>query len=195
MPQFYSHSSLKARIIMRLIILACIFLLLTMAYSPGWAGEALVNSDVEVDVTGKDAADARAQAMAKAQVDALTALLNKLTTPEHTASLIDNLDGHKISGMVRGTEVLDEKMSANRYHAHLMVTFDGDQVSQLIGNQNAAAGEQVAVGSFLILPAYEEAGVSMLWEEVNPWRAAWKSVGLEITSGDIGILICEQIRY
>ena len=43
-----------------------------------WAGEAIVNSQIEVDVTGKDAADARSQAMEKGATNALVDLLSKL---------------------------------------------------------------------------------------------------------------------
>ena len=55
------------------------FLLLPL---PAFAGEALLSSQVEIDVTGKDAADAREQAMAKGEADALLDLLNKLATPD-----------------------------------------------------------------------------------------------------------------
>ncbi len=156
---------------------------------PAWAGEALVNSEASVDVTGKDAADARAQAMAKGEADALANLLNKLTTPEQTQSVIDSMDANKISSMVRGTEVLEEKISSNRYRARLMVTFDGDQISGLIGKGAVATPEggvdQATVGSFLVIPGYEEDGSVMLWEEANPWIPVWRAAGLEVASGDI----------
>ncbi len=148
---------------------------------------ALVNSEVEVDVTGKDAADAREQAMAKGEIDALIDLLNKLTTPEQAAHIINDLDPSKITSMVRGTEVADEKISSNRYRARLTVTFDGDQISGLIGKGMPArtGAADRAVGSFLVIPGYEEDGNAMLWEDTNPWRAVWKSTGLEVNSGDI----------
>src|ERR1700677_1157299 len=88
---------------------------------PALAGEALVNSEADVDVTGKDAADARAEAMIKAETDALSNLLGKLTTPEQTHSIMSNMEIDKISGIVRGTEVLEEKISSNRYRARVMV--------------------------------------------------------------------------
>jgi|GEM_PF-1680948 len=163
---------------------------LCLAFSTpvAYAGESLVNSEVEVDVTGKDAADARAQAMSKAHMDALADLLSKLTTPEQVQRLLSELTPSKAAVLVRGTEVLDEKISSNRYRAHLIVTFDADEISNLIGTNGAGTGAQTApvtVGAFLVIPAYEEGGVEMLWEESNPWRNAWKSAGLEVTSGDI----------
>lgn len=167
-----------------------LFLLSCLFFAPVYAaqaGEALVKSEVEVDVTGKDAADAKEQAMAKAQLDGLTDLLGRLTTPEQVQSIISGMDPLKIAALVRGTEVVSEKISSNRYRAHLMVTFDGDGISNLIGSGGKSAGaqEQVVVGSFLIIPVYEEDGNVLLWEEGNPWDTAWKAAGLEVTSGDI----------
>lgn len=166
---------------------ALLFAAFTMP-SQALAGEAAVNSEVDVDVTGKDAADAREQAMAKGQIDGLTDLLGKLTSPEQVRIIITSLDPQRISAMVRSTEVLDEKITANRYRATLMLTYDGDQISQLIENGGATPNgikPTAEIGSFLIIPGYEEDGVMMLWEEANPWRAACKTVGLEIASGDI----------
>jgi hypothetical protein len=163
-------------------------LFLTVSPLAAHAGESLVNSDIDVDVTGKDAADAREQAMMKAHTDALGELLSKFTTPDQVTAIINNLGPTKINGLVRGTEVLDEKISSNRYRARLMVTFDADEISNLIGKNGTGTNLEQApnvVGSFLIIPAYEEDGVQMLWEESNPWRSAWKTEGLEVTTGDI----------
>jgi hypothetical protein len=157
---------------------------------PATAGEALVNSEASVDVSGNDAADARATAMIKAEADALSNLLSKLTTDQQTRAILSGLDPAKISSMVRGTEVLEEKISSNRYRARIMVTFDGNEISSLIGQGPAGSSdinstEPLTVGSFLIIPGYEEDKNAMLWEENNPWIPIWRSTGLEIASGDI----------
>lgn len=168
------------------IILVSLALLLA-APAALWAGEALVNSEVSVDVTGKDAADAREQAMLKAEADGLKDLLSKLTTPDQVQDILTNLDPGKIAALVRGTEVLEEKISSNRYRARLMITFDGDEISNLIGKISTAGGaiEQTIIGSFLVIPAYEEDNQSLLWEDNNDWRNVWRAVALEVTSGDI----------
>lgn len=169
-------------------LLALMASLLVFTPTVTFAGESLVNSEVEVDVTGKDAADAREQAMMKAHTDALSELLGKFTTPEQVSGIITSLDPGRINALVRGTEVLDEKISSNRYRARLQVTFDADEISMLIGKNGTGNNpQQVAnvIGSFLIIPFYEEDGTQMLWEESNPWRNAWKAQGLEVTSGDI----------
>ncbi len=181
----------KTRLLISLLAFAALALSPFIMPVQALAGESLVNSEVQVDVSGKDAADAREQAMTKAQLDGLTDLLSKLTSPEQVRVILSGLEPAKISSMVRSTEVLDEKISSNRYRATLMLTYDGDEISGLIDNGGGAATapgqpkQAAAVGSFLIVPGYEEDGVQMLWEEGNPWRSACKAVGLEVASGDI----------
>ena len=152
------------------------------------ASDTLVNAEVTEDVTGKDAADARTQAMAKAQVDALLDLLSKFTLPGQAQEIVSGMGARKIGAMVRGTEVLEEKMSENRYRGRLLISFNGDDISALVsqaGNDKTHTELAPPMGAFLIIPAYEESGVPMLWEEGNPWRAKWRTVGVEITSGDV----------
>lgn len=178
---YLSHSSI---LIMKILYLFIILILFPLQV---WAGEAIINSEIEVDVTGKDAAEARTLAMEKGAVDALTDLLNKLASPGQTQDIISTLDSRKIGKMVKGTEVLDEKISGNRYHAQLMVSFDGDELSNLISkaSEKAINERDNSINSFLIIPAYQESGQMILWEDSNPWRAIWKSVGVENSSGDI----------
>jgi len=175
----------QGEVLMKILYLLIILLLFPLQL---WAGEAIVNSQVEVDVVGKDADDARSQAMARAEISALTDLLNKLSPTGTTADIIATMDARKISKMVKTTEVLDEKITGNRYHAQLMVSFDGDELSELINKVGAHASEEKArmVGSFLIVPAFtQDDSKPLLWEETNPWRMIWKNVALEVTSGDI----------
>lgn len=151
------------------------------------AGEAIVNSQIEVDVTGKDAADARSQAMGKGATNALIDLLSKLAPPGQAQDILNSLDSRKITRMVKGTEVLDEKITGNRYHAQLMISFDGDELSSLIAKAAEMPNNERdnAINSFLIIPAYQEGGKMILWEDANPWRSIWKIVALENASGDI----------
>jgi hypothetical protein len=156
--------------------------------APVLAGEALVASEATVDVTGKDAVDARTQAMSKAQSVALLDLLSKLAAPGQSDQIMASLDEKKIAALVRGTEVLDEKMSGNRYRATMRISFDADQVSSLITKAAESAdleGLTAKTGSFLIIPSYEEDGTVMLWEDKNAWRNVWKQIGLEVTAGDV----------
>lgn len=152
------------------------------------AGESQLTAEVDADATGKDAADARERAMEKAQLDGLVDLLSKFTSPDQVQLITGGMEPKRVESFVRGTEVLDEKITSNRYRAHLIITYDADEISKLIdnsGNQNNLSGSAPIIGSFLLLPGYEEDGNMLLWEESNPWRGAMRAVGLEIATGDI----------
>lgn len=169
---------------MKILYFLIIFLLFPL---PALAGEAIINSEIEVDVTGKDAVDARTQAMEKGTIDALTDLLNKLAPPGRAQDIVAGLDSRKIAKMVKGTEVLDEKISGNRYHAQLLVSFDGDELSSLIekANKQTVDDRGSNVNSFLIIPVYQEGAQITMWDKASPWQMVWKNVGLENTSGDV----------
>lgn len=151
------------------------------------AEESVINSEVEVDVVGKDAADAKSQAMAKAEIKALSDLLDKLAPNGTTQDIINELTAIKISKMVKKLDVLDEKINDNHYHAKILVSFDGDTLSELISKSSEEVKDKniATIGSFLIIPTYKETGQEMLWDNSNTWKNVWKNVGLEITSGDI----------
>ena len=65
-------------------LLACLLGLLLCPVSSAFAGGSLINSEVEVDVTATDTADARGQAMIKGQSEALADLLGRFTTGAST---------------------------------------------------------------------------------------------------------------
>ncbi len=169
---------------MKRLLFLC-FLLMPL---PAIAGSAQVTSEVNVDAQGKDAADARTQAMARGEIAALSELLSKLTTPDQAQEIIAGLDVRKIATLVQGVEVLDEKMGTDRYRARLIVSFDADEISSLIGKITASDGSPnvtVNTGAFLMIPVYEEDGSRLLWESDNLWAATWRRTALETTSGDI----------
>jgi hypothetical protein len=171
------------KILRHLLLIIALF-----APLPAFAEGALVKSEAQVDVTGKDAADAKTQAMAKGQIDALIELLAKLTPPGQAQDIVDTLDGKKIAALVHGTEVDGERISSNRYRARLIVSFDADEISALIGKFNTGIAKQEVVlttGSFMIIPPFEDDNGAALWDDANPWLKIWRTVGLEVTSGDI----------
>jgi len=177
------------RLFMKKIIVSGIALALaSITPLPALAGEAIVNSEVTVEATGKDAADARQIAMGNANTEALKDLLNKLAAPGQADSIISAIDVKKVAAMVRGTEVLEEKIGDKSYRARLSVSFDADEVSNLISQYGiGGANESVPAktSSFLFLTSYEEEGATVMWEDRNPWRAAWRNLGLQNNTGDI----------
>lgn len=144
-----------------------------------------IASEIEVDVTGKDASEARTSALAQAEQQAFASLMEKLSG----GGLPAGMDASRISALVRGIEVLEEKIAGSRYRAKLRVSFDAEAINKLVGRVAAAPGEATSTpaaanNAVLILPAYEEGGVVQLWEE-NPWNTAWRNLGIRQGAGDI----------
>ncbi len=167
------------------LLLFSVCLLLT---PPLYAGEAIVNSEVNVDITSKDPSGARTQAMAKAEVDGLVALLERLGPPGQAKDIMSTLDSKKITAMVKGTQVVDERISGNRYRAKLIVSFDGDEISKIMSGVSAPDAKELmpaSVGSFLVIPGLEIGNQKLLWEGSNIWKAVWDEVALEVTTGDV----------
>ena len=170
-------------------IAAAFLAALSLLIAPAaFAGEAIVKSEVSVDTTGRDSAEAKSSAMAKANTEALTDLLNKLAAPGQAEIITSSLDAKKIASMTRGTEVLEEKITDNRYRARLLISFDADEISNLIGKFGIGTDQSnipSKTSSFLFITSFEEDNSVVLWEERNPWRNVWRMVGLEHNSGDI----------
>lgn len=173
----------------KIVYLFVVALLLASLPPAAYAGEALVNSEAEVDITGKDAADAREQAMARAETLALTNLLSKLAPPGQTEEIISKLDPRKMAALVRGTEVLDEVITDNRYRAKVIVSFDADAVSNIItqaSDPNTEDFTQPTTNAFLIVPSYVDGKKDpVLWDDSNAWWKVWKAQAVEYLSGDI----------
>ncbi len=147
-----------------------------------------MNSEVNIDIVSKDPAAARTEAMAKAEVDGLKALLERLGPPEQAKDIMNTLDSKQISAMVKGTQVVEEKMSGNRYRAKLLVSFDGDLISKVMSGVTAPEAKEnmpASVGSFLIIPGLEFNEQKYLWEDANIWKTVWNEVALEVTTGDV----------
>lgn len=159
------------------------FALLCLLASPAAAQEAILASDVSVDVTGTDASDARAKAMKQAEKDGFALLLDKLA-PDQKESILGGLDEARISTLVKGVEVLDEKITGARYRAMLRVSYNAVAVNTLLEKRTGAEDTQETQKpshAMLVLPLYEEDGNRLLWEPGNPWMQAWKRVVLELS--------------
>lgn len=165
-----------------------LFPLLSSLPAPASAQEAFLRSDVSVDVSGKDATEARASAMKQAERTGLKNLLSRLA-PGQEEDAMKGLDDARIRAMVQGTEVLEERIAGNRYRAQLRVSYKALAVNQLIEKRVSAAGSVAGRLSqstaILVLPVYEAGGESLLWEPSNAWREAWRRVQLETGGGNV----------
>ena len=135
------------------------------------ADPAFTVAGVAVDVTAADAASARTEALAQGQRLSFRRLLERLVSIADYERLPD-LPDPVITELVRGFEVADERVGPDRYIASLTFHYKPAEIGRLLRDLNipyaALASEPI-----IVLPLFSKAGAVMLWEDGNPWRAAW----------------------
>jgi hypothetical protein len=141
-------------------------------------GDVFTVRGVAVDVTAEAAAAAREAALVDGQRIAFGRLLRRLTLRQDH-SLLPALADDEIVEYVRGFEVEKEKASTVRYLAELTVRFKSRAIRRLLRSAGIPFAETVSK-PVVVLPVFQAAGTSMLWDEPNPWRQAW----LELPTGD-----------
>jgi len=127
--------------------------------------------NVLVDRTAATAAQARELALADGQRAALRRLFERLV-PRSEYRRLPNLPESRIGDLVENFEVQNERTSAVRYIATLTFRFRADDVRTLLRNANLPFAETYAK-PYLVLPVLRDHGVALLWDDPNPWRAAW----------------------
>mgnify|MGYP005637876795 CR=1 FL=1 len=126
---------------------------------------------VPVDVTAETATKARESALARGQDEAFRRLLERLTLVEDRERLPE-LGGEDVTTFVSDFSVLGEKTSAVRYLAKLNVRFKPAPIRQLLRSMGVRFAETQSK-PILVLPIYQTARGSALWEDCNDWRNAW----------------------
>lgn len=130
-------------------------------------------SGIQVDVTAKNAAAAREQAMQDGQKRALMVVMERIT-PSYVIDQLAELVPDDILNFVQDISVLNEKTSSVRYMATLEVRFNPDAVRELL-RQNGLPYVRTSGKPLLILPLYKRSvsASPVLWEEDNAWLRAW----------------------
>lgn len=127
---------------------------------------------VPADATAEDATKARTAALAAGQRDGLARVLKQLALAADYA-LVPEPDEAMASRLVAAFEILDERVSSNRYRATLNVRFKEDEVRALLRAAGVRFAEAMAPPG-LVLPLLAGSDGPVLWEEPNPWLAAWR---------------------
>lgn len=155
----------------------CAALWLVVAATAAFAGSDRVFTveGVAIDVTASTAARARSLAIAEGQREALDRLFARLTLREDDDRL-PLLDDSGVTNLVSGLEFDEEKTSSKRYLAILTVSFNAERVRNLLRITGIPFSETMAK-PILVVPVYEAAGLSVLWEDPNPLREAWREYG------------------
>ncbi len=130
---------------------------------------------VTVDVTADSAQAARAQALALGEKKAFRQLLQRLTLQVY-ADRLPEVPAAEITALVVDFAVADEKASSVRYIAKLDYHFRAAGVRELLDTYGVPYAETVSK-PVLMLPVYQAAGALSLWDDPNPWRAAWDALG------------------
>lgn len=150
---------------------------------------------VPVDASAASAEEARLIAQDRGRSQAMRILLQRLTPSEDWAYL-PRPDLNELLNMQVGFEVEEERFSTqatdNRYLARITYAFRPDMVRALLRAEHIAFSETQAAPA-LVLPVFTHGGSTILWEEENPWAAAWydfnlshELVPLSMPLGDLG---------
>jgi Uncharacterized protein conserved in bacteria (DUF2066) len=149
------------------------FWLLTVS-SPlvtAWAADIYTVADIRVDERANDEVSAKSTGIAKGQRDALRLLLERMTLRadhDRLPAVTDEL----VSQTLRDFAVSDEKFGGGRYLATLSLRFKPDEVRDIL-RANGVPFAEVQSRPNLLLPVYQNAGATVLWDEPNPWFDAW----------------------
>lgn len=162
------------------------FLLLVavlMATPPAFAAhDAFAVRGVEVDVTAANVAAAKEQALAEAQRVAFRRLIDRLTVATDTGRL-PNADPTQY---VRDFAIEHERSSTVRYIASLTVRFNATAVRKLLRDAGIHYAE-ARPRAVVVVPVFKgKDGRMVLWDDPNPWRAAWYAQG---TGGLVPVLV------
>lgn len=159
-------------------------LILAALTQPAWAAAPRLFeiSGITVDVTADSAQTARIQAQAMGEKKAFKALMKRLTLGAYHDRLPE-LSAQRISELIQDFSVEDEKASSVRYIAKMVYHFRAPGVRALL-DEHAIPYAETESKPVLMLPVYQAAGALLLWDDPNPWRAAWG----DMTDGASGLV-------
>lgn len=149
------------------------FFLLAVAGAPALAQAPDVYSvtGVRVDERANDEVAAKSAGIAKAQRNALRKLMERMTLRTDHPRLPEATDDI-VSRTLRDFVVTEEKFGGGRYIATLSVRFKPEAVREVLRGIGVPFAE-IQSSPNLMLPVYQSAGSTLLWDEPNPWFDAW----------------------
>jgi len=134
---------------------------------------AYVVADVPVVATADSSVNAREAARAQGVHKAFRQLLERLTAKTDWARLPQPSDD-TINNLMQDFEVKDEHSSSVRYLASYTYRFSPNGVRKLLRDAHLNVTE-LASKPVVIVPAIQTGGTTRLWDDPNPWLAAWSA--------------------
>jgi hypothetical protein len=129
---------------------------------------------VSVDVTAKNAAAARDQAIATVQRKAFDKLIKRLVPGSADQARL-NPSQADIESFVQDFAIDNERTSAVRYIGLYTVRFRASRIHKYLADSGVASvGDLQQV---LVVPVYRTSAGHLLWEQGNAWRTAWDRGG------------------
>ena len=128
-------------------------------------------SNVTVDATSQSAVQARDVARADGERRAFRTLMERLTLKQDWGRLPRVTDSDLVS-LVQDFEVTSERSSTVRYIATLTFRFRAEPVRRLLRDRGIAFAETQSK-PLVVLPVLAAGNRAVLWDDPNPWRAAW----------------------
>lgn len=148
--------------------------------------------NVAVDATEVDVREARRVALAAARREAWLWLIDRMATGD--ASLVPEPGAEALETFVQSLEFADEKIAAGRYRATVAVRFHADAVLDWL-DDSGVPHALAPIPVMLVLPVLRTSDAGLLWEQNNPWLAAWRrpadgyAVEIVAPAGDLADLL------
>lgn len=133
--------------------------------------DAYIVNDVNIIASGATPNQARINAVANAQKNALIILLGRLNLDPNIAN---SFDASTISDMVSSQQITNEKIAGNSYSAALNITFSESFVKHYLGDKSLVKNDNKP-SKLLVLPIKIIKNQKLIWEETNDWKIAWEA--------------------
>src|SRR5215472_13494606 len=166
------------------------FLLTLPALAQTRSSSVYTVTDVAVDATAQSAVQAREIARADGERRAFRTLMERLT-PKQDWGRLPKVTDADLFALVQDFEVTSERSSTVRYIATLTFRFRAEPVRRLLRDRGVPFAETPSK-PLIVLPVLAAGNRAVLWDDPNPWRAAWGRqplneglVPIQVPAGDL----------
>lgn len=132
---------------------------------------------VPVDATADSPSAAREKALSEGRRLAFERLVARLVPSIVVPTVGLPADG-ALADLSLGFEVEEERTSAVRYLGRMTFAFDPGRVRSLLMARGVRFAETRSL-PVLVIPVLDSGGGRLLWEETNPFRAAWSDIVIQ----------------